>query len=416
METQGSSNGSSSSDTDPGAKTSQGSWQVFCSSRTKRRNSANQDSEAIKRVRNKATASATSSEIPLFNKFSELTPQESEGVLSTKQVVPPIILPDVVNVPEMTTCLNTAISQEEYQLKSLNNNKIKIIPASPEAYRKIIQHLSKSNYIYHTYQLKHERAYRVVLRNIHHSVDTDDIKLAINAYGHNVRNIHNIRHKYTKDPLPLFFIDLEPQSNNKEIFNINRLLNSVVKFEPPHMKKEIVQCKRCQRYEHTKAYCTYPFRCVKCGKNHESKLCPKEKETPPTCAQCDGNHPANYKGCIVYQEILKRKGINTPLRQNKSMFQETLTPLHQVQDNVNFNLHAPSSPIEISTSTKKTYAQAINANRISDPPQSNSNQQDVLSFLQFSFARFENILTQQAQQINSLLNMLTTLVSKLSNA
>ncbi len=31
------------------------------------------------------------------------------------------------------------------------------------------------------------------------------------------------------------------------------------------------------------------------------------KEDPPKCALCEQNHPANYKGCEVYQEIRQNK-------------------------------------------------------------------------------------------------------------
>lgn len=44
--------------------------------------------------------------------------------------------------------------------------------------------------------------------------------------NHNVRRINNIVKYDTKQQLPLFFVKLEPNSNNKEIYKIDRLLNS----------------------------------------------------------------------------------------------------------------------------------------------------------------------------------------------
>jgi hypothetical protein len=41
----------------------------------------------------------------------------------------------------------------------------------------------------------------------------------------------------------------------------------------------------------------------------------KGTETPATCALCGGNHPANYKGCEHYHNLIK--GNNT-LRNNTS--------------------------------------------------------------------------------------------------
>jgi len=44
----------------------------------------------------------------------------------------------------------------------------------------------------------------------------------------------NIKHKQRKDPLSLFFVDLEPQTNNKEIFNLKILGNTKITVEAPH--------------------------------------------------------------------------------------------------------------------------------------------------------------------------------------
>jgi len=43
--------------------------------------------------------------------------------------------------------------------------------------------------------------------------------------GHNVRNIINAQHRTPKEPLNLFFADLEPAENNKEKYNIKALQN-----------------------------------------------------------------------------------------------------------------------------------------------------------------------------------------------
>ena len=92
-----------------------------------------------------------------------------------------------------------------------------------------------------------------------------------------------------------------------DIYQIETLNYTKVRFEPPRPKRNIPQCGKCQRYGHTQAYCYHSPRCVKCAGNHSTKLCPhKEKSEHVKCVLCNSNHPANYKGCIVYKEIKKR--------------------------------------------------------------------------------------------------------------
>ncbi|XP_049804704.1 proteoglycan 4-like [Schistocerca nitens] len=65
------------------------------------------------------------------------------------------------------------------------------------------------------------------------------------------------------------------------------------------------QCRRCQRFDHTANYCTLPTRCLICAGLHEAKDCTKPRSDSSVCANCNGAHPANYKGCEVYQSKLK---------------------------------------------------------------------------------------------------------------
>ncbi|KAI5743663.1 hypothetical protein M8J77_020854 [Diaphorina citri] len=153
--------------------------------------------------------------------------------------------------------------------------------------------------------------------------------------GFKVRNITNILGQTNKSPLNLFFVDLEPAENNKQIFELKYLFNMKIAIEPPHKSTNIVQCTRCQTYGHTKAYCTHPFACVKCGGDHSTSSCSKSQDLPATCALCDGPHPANYKGCTVYKDLQN-------LRKNKPTAQ-------QRQPNSNPN-HATTTVLTTQTS------------------------------------------------------------------
>lgn len=76
--------------------------------------------------------------------------------------------------------------------------------------------LEKENHKIHT-------KYCVVIRHLHQSTPVDCIKGELNSIGFRTRNITNVIYKKTKTPLPLFFVDIEPISNNRDIFKIDNL-------------------------------------------------------------------------------------------------------------------------------------------------------------------------------------------------
>jgi len=88
----------------------------------------------------------------------------------------------------------------------------------------------------------------VVIKHLHYTTDLDDIKNEIRILGHEVRNIINVKHRQTKEPLNTFFIDLEPAKNNKDIYAVKAIQNKIIHIEFPRSPKpHIPQCVRCQQ-------------------------------------------------------------------------------------------------------------------------------------------------------------------------
>lgn len=183
---------------------------------------------------------------------------------------------------------------------------------------------------YYTYQLKENRAYRVVIRHLHPTTPESIIKSEIDELGFTVRSVCNMLHPRTKKPLPLFFVDLEPAINNKDIFSIKTLAYTRVAIEEPHKKQEIVQCQNCQGYNHTRSFCTLKPTCVKCAGPHATAQCSKTVDQPPLCVHCRDPHPANYKGCSFYQ-FLKERRRNVQRQGNRSTHRTTGTSEPTVQ-------------------------------------------------------------------------------------
>jgi len=239
--------------------------------------------------------------------------------------------------------------------KSLANNVIKINCVTPESYRKLVSYFKDNNIFYYTYQLKEETGYRITIKHLHNSTNTEDIKQELFELGHKVRNIINAQHKTTKGPLNLFFVGLEPAKNNKEIHNIKASQNKIIETQPPRVNKNnIIQCMRCQQYGHSKSYTNKPFICIKRGGSHNCKDCKKSKEAPAKCELCGGNHPANYKSYEHYHNLIK--GNNT-LRNNTQGTLQATTNIHinNIQHSANSQQQSYADVTQIRPKTQPSY-------------------------------------------------------------
>ena len=260
----------------------------------------------------------TLEESPFFtaNPFQVLSNTQNEQMeavpIPSEPKPPPIFVRNIKNFQLMCQQLNNIVGSGKYVCQSRTNDT-KLMPDTPDTYRKIVKYLSDTKADYHTYQLRQERALRVVIRRLHPSTPLDAIKEELTEMGFRVRQIVNIFKEdreqpgtKNKIPLPLFFVDLDRTPQVEDIYKVTRLYYTSVVVEKPYTKRDIVQCHNCQAYGHTKRYCHHIPRCVRCGDQHKTEDCQKSRRTPAVCALCHQGHPANYKGCQTYKELKAR--------------------------------------------------------------------------------------------------------------
>jgi hypothetical protein len=117
------------------------------------------------------------------------TNKEEPTDVNTKKRIPrtPPIFIYIINYPQMIRHPAEVAEEENYSTRSMANNIIKINCHSAETYRKMIAFMKENN-IYHSYQPKNERPYKIVIKHLHHSVKLEDITDELSGLGHKVRN------------------------------------------------------------------------------------------------------------------------------------------------------------------------------------------------------------------------------------
>ena len=332
-------------------------------------------------------------DITAFNPTSNINDSESNPQQEkTTHLPPPIMVKGVLDFVSLRAELIDLVGPENFTFKSSINN-LKIQTKNPETYRAIIHFLQEEEADFHTFQMQEHKAFRIVIKNLHPTTNTAEIRTALEEIGYQVRQITNVLHKHTKINLPIFFVDLEPSELNKDIFHVNHLLHTKIKIEEPYKRRDIVQCLNCQEYGHTKTYCAHTPRCVRCAEHHPTSTCQKPLNLPAKCALCQGEHPANYKGCQIHKELQKLRNPNSRSKQPTSI---------NNQFNPKTTAKAPSAESNPSSSHNRTYA---NVTSNQEPPKSDSNQPDPGILLSKFISDFQAL-------INPLLSLLTTVLAK----
>lgn len=213
------------------------------------------------------------------------------------------------------------------QLKAVSTPlSMRILPDNEEDYRVIQSYLQSKGVAFHTYQLPKDKEVKVVIRGVPFHIPLDDVSEELKTSGHDVVKVARLTTRDGKET-PTLLICLKRGPEVRKIYDLTNLFYCRVEVTHYVTRRGLPQCHRCQRFGHSSRYCTRQHRCVKCGADHDTAVCEKTKEEQPTCPNCKGQHPANYRGCPYYKQLMAR---TTSAGQPKMQQKKTITHQNKV--------------------------------------------------------------------------------------
>jgi len=361
-----------------------------------------QNTQANKHIKTNTNQSNTQ------NRFSALAEADDNANTNNNQTSkrsrpPPIYLRDAHN-NELVSLLRSKVGNDNFHIVPLKRDKFeetKIQVYDEDNYRKLVSLFETTGKHFYTYQLKSSKGLIAVLKGIESDVDVKEIKEALQDFGFEVKNIHNIKNK-NKTPQPLFKVELTPECSkcpkNKThpIYELRYLLNRRITVEEERKNKNIPQCVNCQEYGHTRTYCALRPVCVVCGGLHITSDCPSKngEQFVVKCNNCGGPHPASYRGCIVYKE-LKNKIINRP----------KAPPRNTQYVTQKFSNAIPQPIADNSATVPLTYAQAIKAGKRTQSDEQTQNTNYDTTLTNITNAITQIIATTMNQLVKSMHEM-----------
>lgn len=254
-----------------------------------------------RRVRSPPTQSSQYS-ITLQNRYSLLMDRDDDdndnNPEPTNQIkIPPIFVHNADNYQALINDIEKLLTNNF--TTQIRGDKIKVITISIEDFRKLTKFFDDNNVRYHTFLAPDEKRLSVIIRSIPISYTDEEIFDELNEH-YPVRRVTRLLNR-DKFPMPLCAVELDDDEIGQSIFELERFKHAIIEVEPRKKSKEIPQCINCQRFGHTKNYCKLDPRCVKCREYHHFSKCTKTANAPPLCVNCDGEHPANYRGCPYYK-------------------------------------------------------------------------------------------------------------------
>ena len=94
------------------------------------------------------------------------------------------------------------------------------------------------------------------------------------------------------------------EQKNKLLQNRFKIFSQSFKVVNFESDPEIIQCFKCQKYGHYFRECKEQQKCLRCGEEGHRLVECKNERHDVTCANCQGKHAANYRGCPEYKKAV----------------------------------------------------------------------------------------------------------------
>lgn len=223
-----------------------------------------------------------------------------------RKVVPDILLHKSVDFAKhVKAILNLNI--EIYQ-PYLGTNYTKIPCCNIRDFKALQQYLVQNNLPYHTFAIPNKKKLRVTIRGLPKDFKLNELFEQLKFAQIPIKRVHTMKVKqFALNQKPLVLAIVSHNDEGLKLLRLKKILGHEVTVEPPNKKPR--QCHRCQKWGHAQRYCHGQLKCVKCAGDHYTTTCPRERNSsePPTCANCGGNHTANYRECFFCPESVEYK-------------------------------------------------------------------------------------------------------------
>lgn len=220
--------------------------------------------------------------------------QEEEPSRATgpEERCPPIVLHE----PDKWSMVSSRLREKniKYLKAKTTSAGINIYASTIKDFRAMITLLEQTRVQFHFYKLRSEKPLRLVIRGLPAIMDLGLVEDDLKQKGYDDFQLTRFTAKDGKT-MPLIFLVIPKK--HKRIYQESVICDLLVQIESRHKRASLGQCHRCQNFGHAQSGCRAAYRCLKCAEPHSTHLCKKSKETPAKCANCSGDHPANFPDC-----------------------------------------------------------------------------------------------------------------------
>lgn len=246
----------------------------------------------------------------LFNVLSDYEGLTEDEILnnigSKKTEIPPVVI--YIKLNAETTNQLRACTEEDVIIK-FRGSRCNVYTKNFSDYNKVLKFAKDKLYEHYTYTPEDQKMSKFVLKNLPPQFTEEEIQVELFNKGLKIHKVVQMKKKIDDNEvkLPMYICTFEAGTNQQDVTKIKYLCHCVIEWLPYENKNNIVQCYKCQGYNHIARNCHRNPKCLKCSGDHLVSNCIVRNESQYKCANCNQNHIASDSSCAVKNKVIQNR-------------------------------------------------------------------------------------------------------------
>ncbi|XP_049942601.1 uncharacterized protein LOC126419456 [Schistocerca serialis cubense] len=169
---------------------------------------------------------------------------------------------------------------EDFSVRTAGKDLIRVNFCNIADYRRVESEAAARQILFYTHTTHSDKVITAVFRGLPRTFQPHHLWRELEELGFAVHFVVRMKYPKTGREMPLFLVVVPETPQNRKIFSITLIANTIISVENLKRRLGGPRCFRCQAIGHMAHHCSQLDICIQCASEHQSQKCllPRNKE------------------------------------------------------------------------------------------------------------------------------------------
>ncbi|XP_049840449.1 uncharacterized protein LOC126285185 [Schistocerca gregaria] len=162
---------------------------------------------------------------------------------------------------------------EDFSVRTAGKDLIRVNFCNIADYKRVESEAAARQILFYTHTTHSDKVITAVFRGLPHTFQPHHLWKELEELGFAVHFVVRMKYPKTGREMPLFLVVVPETPQNRKIFSITLIANTIISVENLKRRRGGPRCSRCQAIGHMAHHCSQLDICIQCASEHQSQKC-----------------------------------------------------------------------------------------------------------------------------------------------